>query len=1138
MLHARRKAAAFLTLALIAVIPTTTPAHAATTPATTALSGYRIQSTAKTTDTGATISQPGYAATSWHPAGPRSTVVAALLADGTYPADPFYSTNLKNIPAADFTVPWWYRSEFTLADEPGTRTYLDFSGVVSKADVFVNGVQVATSSQVAGAYNRQEIDVTAQARIGVNAVAFKVYPNDPNKDLTVGWIDWVQNPPDRNMGIFRDVLVRRNGSVALRGAHVLTSVTGALDSATLTAKVDARNDTAAAVTATIAGTVAGRSISTSVTLAAHETRTVAFAPVTLASPQIWWPATMGAQPLYDLSLSASVSGAVSDQALDHFGVRTVSGTLDAGGHRAYKINGRPILIKGGGWSPDLFLRWDPTSVEDRLKYALDLGLNTIRLEGHLEPDEFFDLADRMGVLVLPGWECCDKWEGDVNGSEPGDTWAAADRTIAQASMKSEAVRLRDHPSVISFLIGSDFAPQGTIESNYVAALNAADWSTPIVSAASDSSSPISGASGMKMTGPYDWVPPNYWTNKREGGAFGFNSETSAGPDIPTLDSLRRMMSTSELDTLWQNFTASQYHRSPSSTFGTLKIFDNALAGRYGAPTSLTDYVRKAQLAQYENIRAQFEAYGRNFSDSSNPATGVVYWMFNSAWTSLHWQLFDYYLDQGGSYFGAKKANEPLHIQYGYDNKAVVVVNNRHAAASGLTAKVSVYNTDGTQKYTQTVANLGVNGDGQKASVLTLPSISGLSSTYLLKLTLTDGTGAEVDRNVYWLSTAPDTIDWANNDWYYVPTTAYANLQGLAAMPNVPVSNTSSTVNNADGTSTTTVTLRNTATSGVPALTIDAHVVRSSGAPVLPIQWSDNQVTLWPGESTTITGTYRTSDLQGSAPGVRVSGFNVTAAGGGGGTGHLEAENATLTQAAVASNHLNYSGTGFVDYTNVAGSAVEWSLTAPAASTATLSLRYANGTAVDRPMDISVNGTVVAAGVSFPATANWDTWVTKTLTVSVPAGTSRITATATTANGGPNVDYLDVALAAPRTRYEAESATISQGVVESNHLNYSGTGFVNGDNVVGSYTAWTVTAATAGPTPITIRYANGTAAGRPADISVNGVVVSPGVAFPATANWDTWVDVTLTVNLVAGSNTIRVTGTTANGPANLDYLDVG
>ncbi|WP_433187260.1 glycosyl hydrolase 2 galactose-binding domain-containing protein [Actinoallomurus sp. CA-150999] len=833
----------------------------------TALAGYRIQSSAKVTDSGAAISTPGYAgASGWYSAGPRSTVLAALLGNGKY-GDPFYSTALKSIPASDFTVPWWYRADFTLGSEADLHTFLDFSGVISSLDVWVNGTRVATAAQTAGAYPRYQPDITALVHPGTNSVAFSVNPNDPDKNLTTGWIDWVQSPPDHNMGLFRDVFVRRSGAVALGNAHVTTKLAvPALDKADLTVKVDARNDSSATVQATVAGTAGPASFSQDVSLAAHETKTLTFT-ASIANPKVWWPYGMGGQPLYDLDLTATAGGTATDTAHERFGVRDVRSALNADGARTYTINGRPLLIRGGGWSPDLFLRPDRTYLEDRIRYTRDLGLNTIRLEGHLEPDDFFDLADEYGILTLPGWECCDKWQS-LSG------WSSADHTVAKASMAAEAARLRDRPSVISFLIGSDEAPTKQVEQEYVDALKAADWPNPIVPAASDASAPITGSSGMKMTGPYDWVPPNYWYTKKEGGAYGFNSETSAGPDVPTLDTLHRMMSSSELDSLWKDPSAKQYHRSPSSTFGTLKIFDNALIGRYGKPTSLEDYVRKAQLAQYEAVRAQFEAYGRNFTDSSNPSTGVVYWMLNSGWTSLHWQLFDYYLDQGGSYYGAKEANRPLHAQYSYDDRSVAVVNSGHGTASGLTVKADVYNLDGTSKYSKT-ATVSVPGDGGRTTALTLPSsISGLSTTYLVRLTVAGQDGREIDRNVYWLSTKKDVIDWSKNDWYYVPTSSYADLSGLSGMATTTVSAAVSSAASADGTTTTTVTLKNTGTGKVPAFYLDAHVVDASGKPVLPVRWSDDAVSLWPGESTTLTATYRTSDLHGSAAGVRVSGWNV------------------------------------------------------------------------------------------------------------------------------------------------------------------------------------------------------------------------------------------------------------------------
>jgi glucose/arabinose dehydrogenase len=123
----------------------------------------------------------------------------------------------------------------------------------------------------------------------------------------------------------------------------------------------------------------------------------------------------------------------------------------------------------------------------------------------------------------------------------------------------------------------------------------------------------------------------------------------------------------------------------------------------------------------------------------------------------------------------------------------------------------------------------------------------------------------------------------------------------------------------------------------------------------------------------------------------------------------EAENATISQGAVESNHPGYTGTGFVNYQNVTGSYVEWPVPATAAGNVSVAIRYANGVAngasVNRPMDISVNGTLVRGALAFPSTGDWDTWQTATFTVGLSAGTNRIRATAVTANGGPNVDSL-------------------------------------------------------------------------------------------------------------------------------------
>jgi exo-1,4-beta-D-glucosaminidase len=870
-------AAPSLACAEVAFAPTRVADGAAST---TPIAHWQTQSSSKAQQGGAEVSSIGFSTNGWYPVSGRATVMAGLLENGKY-ENVFYSDNLRAAAEPEssgttFVVPWWYRTEFTVGEgAQGIRTLLRVNGMIPSADVWLNGNLVADRTTVAGAYPVHELDVTRWVHAGTNTLALRVHPGDPRTDLTIGWVDWNPTPPDNNMGPWRGVDIVRTGPVQLRFPQVTSTLSlPDLARAALTVKVEARNLDASAHEATITGVVAGVSLRRTIHLDAGQTQTVSFSPksdpgLDLKHPQVWWPVGLGAHPLYSLQMAAGVDDAISDQAGATFGIRSVSSHLTPQGYFQFVINGKPVLIRGAGWAPDMFLRDDPKRMEAEFSYVLNLGLNTIRSEGKLEDARFYDLADREGIMILAGWECCDKWESWAKtGGEP---WDASDENVAAASMASEARLLRNHASVIGFMIGSDNAPPPTIAKRYVDTLHAENWPLPIIAAAVPQGTAETGPSGMKMDGPYSWVPPSYWYADKLGGAFGFDSEVSAGASIPLLDDLARMLSPQELEALWKHPELRQYHASAAwSTFATITPFDTALAKRYGTPRSLEDYVTKSQLENYDNVRAQFEAFNANMS-AAKPSTGVIYWMLNNAWPSLHWHLYDYFLNPAGAYFGARLANEPVHIQYSYDTRAVMLINHTLTTEHGLQATIRVRNLDGGVRYERRLKDINLAGNATRL-LETLPAPAGLSRVYFIELELASADGKSISRNVYWLSTQTDELDWANSNWYLTPVTRYADLTPLQSLPTA-TSEVRATIRHEGAEEIASVTLTVPPSSTAVALFQHVSIKRSAGGELmLPILWSDNDVTLWPGESLTLTAHFATSGV--ATPVVEVSGWNV------------------------------------------------------------------------------------------------------------------------------------------------------------------------------------------------------------------------------------------------------------------------
>ena len=852
--------------------------------------GWVIRSSDGLAQTGDQISSPFFDTTGWYPATAPTTVIRALVSDGVYP-DPNYGLNLRSIPGttydfgdnfavepmpadSPFRVSWWYRTQFRLRGGgkhplpwPSNRRYwLNFGSINYRANIWLNGRLIAGQDQARGMYRTFEFDVTDAVGLGLNTLAVEVFPPTEN-DLSISFVDWNPLPADKDMGLVRDVYLQATGPVSLRNVQVTSALNAGLDQANLTIAVDVNNPGNQPIAGTLAATIGDIVISVPARLSAGQSARLSLSPrdhpeLIVNQPQLWWPNGVGPQNLYQLHLEFQSGGDVSDAQDVQFGIRSVTSELDAQQHRVFRINGQRVLIRGAAWTPDMMLKIDPEREDADLRYARDMNLNAIRFEGKLEmSDGFFDLADRYGILLLPGWCCCSFWE-------EWDQWTPDDYNVAAESLRSQVRRLRNHPSVLAFLYGSDNAAPPTAEQAYLRVLADENWTNPYLAGAGDATTPGAGRTGVKMTGPYDYVPPEFWlADTQHGGAWGFNTETSPGPAIPLLESLQAMMPAASLwppdNQIW-NFHAG------SGSFADTRVFNAALDGRYGPASNIADYVRKSQAMTYEAERAMFEAYGRN---KYAPATGVIQWMMNNAWPGLIWHLYDWYLRPGGGYFGTKKACEPVHVQYSYDDASVVVVNSLYQALPAYTVTAKVYNLDLTEMYTRT-ASLNITADSA-SRVFTLPQIAGLSRTYFVRLMLTDAGGNEASRNFYWLSTQPDVMDWPNWNYRYVPVTTYMDLTGLETLPPAPVSVTWQAVPS-DADQVEHVTVRNPS----PNLALLVHLtvrLGKGGPDVAPVLWSDNYFELMPGEQRDITATFAASLLGGMQPDLDVDGWNVVAA---------------------------------------------------------------------------------------------------------------------------------------------------------------------------------------------------------------------------------------------------------------------
>jgi exo-1,4-beta-D-glucosaminidase len=865
---------------------------------------WLVQSSCKVNEPGEVLSTSQFTPDHWYKTTVPSTVVAAQVANGEF-HDISFGKNLRERPGMDYPIgqmysnmdmpssspyacSWWYRTEFKLpADFKGRKVWLHFNGINYRANVWLNGKKLADATDVAGAYRIFELDSTPlidQDR--PNVLAVEVFVAGA-KDLGITFVDWNPTPPDKDMGLWQDVYLTASGPVRVRYPMAVTHFPGkSLDRADLTIRAELHNDTDAPVEGVARGGFDAVTFEKKVTLAPGETRAVTFTPdeypqLKIDHPDLWWPTGLGAQKLHQLTVSFETSGAVSDTQTASFGIREITGELygekpqigeifDNNGMGRIKIdtrpllirvNQRPVLIRGAGWTPEMNLRSSKSRLSAELGYVRDMHLNAVRLEGKLESEDFFNLTDKLGILVLAGWCCCDDWQHWKD-------WKSGDLTIATESLRTQMLRMRSHASLALWMNGSDLPPVPPVEEAYRKVQAETGWPNPYISSSSDEPTPVSGVTGVKMTGPYDYVPPGYWLidDHYFGGAFGFNTETSPGAAIPVVGSLKKFLGK---DHLWPIDDVWKYHTGAGNQDGNLDHYNDSMNAIYGPPKGLDDYLRKSQAMSYDGERAMFEAFGRN----KYKATGVIQWMLNNAWPSVIWHLYDFYLQPAGGYFGTKKACEPVHIQFSYDDRSVVVVNNANQDFNQLSAEASVYDFNLRRLFFRKISLDSAADSVQR--LVTLPSENIDSQVYFVNLVLFDKSHSVVSSNFYWLPKTLSTYNWSDADQqkhpYYIGVTSYEDLSLLSQLKKVHLDAAASIRHPKEG-EEVQVRIHNPSKS--LAFQVQLSVVNDkTGDEILPVLWDDNYFSLLPGESRIVSARYT------EAPGadqlrLEVNGWNI------------------------------------------------------------------------------------------------------------------------------------------------------------------------------------------------------------------------------------------------------------------------
>ena len=852
-------------------------------PATVEIgSGWKLQDSAKVTDAGSAISGAGYAAQGWYAATVPGTVLTSLVNDKVYP-EPTYGENNREsvIPESLNKTAWWYRTTVTVPrDYAHRQVWLHFDGSNFSSDVWVNGTEVGTFT---GAFIRGRFDVTKFVKPGEMAViAVKVSPqphpgvphehniangvgknggitaiDGPTFLCTIGW-DWLNAVRDRDTGLWQKVWLSASGPVLVEDPLVITDLPlPRTDSADLTVKATLENTSDKEVKGTLEGEVESSFVngvpqkllgelgpgpgavyfSQKQTLAPHARVEITLDPKTvaalhMANPNLWWPNGYGSQDLYQLVLRFVEHGQDSNETDTQFGIRKITyGGMDA---LTISVNGVKVFIRGGDWGLDEAMKRIPRSrLEAEIRFHAMAHMNMIRnWVGQSTGEDFYDLCDRYGILI---------WD-EAFQPNPSDGPNPDDLQVYLANVKDKILRFRNHPSIALWCARNEGYPPPAIHdalTKMIPELDPARLYQPSSTA----------GRGVVSGGPYDWrVPQAYYVQDAP-----FKTETGS-VSVPTIESIHAMMPQKDWETIDDDWAAHDLAKGASEG----DTYPYELAGRYGRVANLADFVRKAQMMNYEAYRAMYE--GRN-KYLFAPDTGIITWMSNPAQPSFVWQLYSYDLEPMASLYAVEKAAEPVHIQMDEDDFHLRVINNLPTALSGYTAHVSLW----ALSYWADSSHLAVQKDytveGPADTAIDLgptpfPDGWGRGTATFVDLQLKDAQGNVVSQNLYW---KPNPM-------------AGEDLSRLNLMPPEKLTATIARKDSGDRLGLD-VTLTNPGNN----VALLAHLQlrrKSTGDRVLPAFYSDNYISLAPGESRTVHIDAALADLKGDMPDVVVDGWNV------------------------------------------------------------------------------------------------------------------------------------------------------------------------------------------------------------------------------------------------------------------------